>query len=426
MRLSAITRQFHALSVLQYKGFRLFWSGLMLQIAGHTMMQVTVGWLAFNLTGSALDLGYVTLALAVPSVSLTAVGGVFADRWDPRRIIAIIQAVAAVMVTTLAVLSITDRMELWHLIVGAFVTGSVIAFDQPSQQALFPRLLPDRRQLANAVPLIGVAWDFNRIISPAIAGFLIHAGGAGTSFLVSVAGFSAMVVMVQLVRPRKAERIHAGNVFQNLREGVSYIRRHQTFRILVSLAYLNSFLGMSYIPLLPIFAVDVLHVDARGLGFLASAGGVGAIAGGLFAPRMLGRFRAGRLLTVGTLLFGAALTGFAFSTSFPLSMALIAVEAAASTLVFVVIEIVLQMLVPDQLRGRVMGIMTIVWSMPALGAAVIAPIANFTSPSIALGGAAVLMTLNVLAIRIFSPALRNLGALQPIKPQSVEITGTDS
>ena len=411
MLLSAITRQLHVFTVLRHSGFRLFWSVLQLQIIGIVMMNFTIGWLAFDLTGSPLDLGYVTLALAVPSVTLTVVGGVFADRLDQRHIITTIQVIVAVVISVLAFLTLTDRIELWHLIAAAFVSGTAQAFDQPSQQALFPRLLPDRRQLINAVPLMSFAWEFNRIITPAIAGFAIRAGGAETSFFVSVSAFGVMAAGMQLLRPRRVARARSSNAFHSLVEGIGYIRHHPLFRVLVGLAYFNSLFGMGYIMLLPIFAADILNVDVLGLGFLASAGGVGAIVAILSAPRVLRRYAGGEVAALGTVLFGSALIAFAFSSWYLLSLLLLVVVGLSSTIVFLVVELNLQVLVPDELRGRVMGLMAIIWALPALGASIVASVANFTSPSQALSGAAVLMLVNIVALGIFSPALRSLGVV---------------
>ncbi len=408
---SIITRQLHVFTVLRYPGFRLFWSGLQLQIVGIMMMNFTIGWLAFHLTGSPLDLGFVTLAIAVPSVTLTMVGGVFADRLDPRHIITVIEVLIAAVVGVLAFLTLTDRIELWHLVAAAFVSGTVQAFDQPSQQALFPRLLPDQRQLINAVPLMSIAWDFNRIVTPSIAGFVIYAAGAETSFFVSVVAFATMAVVVQLLRPRRVQRVRSGNAFHNLAEGIGYIRRHPLFRVLFGLAYFNSLFGMSYIMLLPIFAEDMLYVDALGLGFLASAGGVGSIAAILSAPKVLRRYAGGKVAVIGTVVFGGTLLAFAFSSWYLLSFFLLVIAGFSATIGFLVVELNLQVMVPDELRGRVIGLMTIIWALPALGAALVASVANFTSPSLALGGAAVLMLLNIVALGIFNPALRGLGVV---------------
>ena len=413
---TVIGRQFQVFSVLRHREFRVYWTGLQFQITGLSLTYFTLGYLAFHLTGSALHLSFVTLALAGTSITLNMVGGVVADRLDPRHVLTTVQSIAAVVVSVLAFLTLTERLEIWHLIVGASLVGAFSAFDQPNRHALFPRLLPDRRQLANAVPLISLAWDINRIASPAAAGFMIHAAGAEISLFVGAVGFIIMAATVQLLRPRPVSRATAENMFRNLQEGFRYIRSHPLFRVLFGTSYLNNFLGMSYIFVLPIFAEDVLHVDARGLGIIASTGPVGGIAAGLTVPRLLRRYSARSVITLGTIGFGGFLMAFAASPWYILSV-LLMVGVGYSVIMYVVgAEVTLQMHVPDELRGRVMGLYGITWIMPTLGAAAVAAVANFVGAPLALGGAAALIIVNILAVNVFSPALRNLGVVDASDP----------
>jgi MFS family permease len=398
-------------TVLRHRSFRLYWTGNQFHIMGYVLTYFTIGWLAFDLTGSPLDLSFVTLSLAVPSVTLSLVGGAVADRLNPRHVLTVIQSIDAMVVGVLAFLTFTERVELWHLVVGASLMGILFAFDQPNQQALYPRLLPDRRQLSNAVPLLMWAWELNSIAWPAAAGFIIHASGAGTSFLMGAAGYAIMALVLQMLRPRPVPKGNQGNISGNMLEGLRYIWNRPLFRVLIGTCYVNFFLGMSYIFLLPIFAKDVLHVDPRGLGILAAAPAIGASVAIFIVPGLLRRYQSRSLFTVGTIAFGGCLVAFAASPWFIVSLILLAMVGFSGVTYTALTGVTLQALVPDELRGRVMGLYAIIWSLPPLGAAFVAAVANVTGVTWALGGASVLLIVNVLAVNVFSEAFRGLGVV---------------
>ncbi len=411
-----IARQFQVFAVLRYPSFRLYWTGFQFHIMGYALTYFTIAWLAFHLTGSALDLSFVTLALAVPSITLNVVGGAVADRLNPKHVLTVVQSIAATIVGVLAFLTLTERVELWHLVVGAALMGAFLAFDHPSRQALYPRLLPDRRQLANAVPLISMAWDLNRIAWPAAAGFIIYVAGPEASFFMGAMGFGIMAAVVQMLRPRRVPPAKQRNMVGNMADGLRYIWSRPLFRVLIGTCYMNNLLGMSYLFLLPIFAKDVLQVDSRGLGILASAAPVGGIMAVLIVPNILRRYRGRSIFTLGTIAFGGSLVAFAASPWFLLSLFLLAMVGFSGIMYTVATEVTLQTHVPDELRGRVMGLYGIVWSLPPLGAGMVAAVANFTGVPWAFGGAAVFLIVNILAVNMFSPALRGLGVVSASDP----------
>jgi MFS family permease len=421
---AVIGQQFQVFTVLRYRSFRLYWTGIQFHIMGYALTYFTIGWLAFEFTGSPLDLSFVTLGLAVPSIILNVLGGAVADRLNPKHVLTVVQSIAATVVGVLSFLTFTERVELWHLVVGAFLMGTFLAFDQPNRQALYPRLLPDRRQLTNAVPLLSMAWDLNRIAWPAAAGFIIHAAGAGTSFFMGAAGFGIMAIVVQMLRPRPVPRGNPGNIVGNMAEGLRYIWSRPLFRVLIGTCYVNNFLGMSYIFLLPIFAKDVLEVDARGLGILASAPAVGGVVAVLIVPGLLRRYSGRILFTLGTITFGGCLVAFAASPWFPVSLILLAMVGFSGLMYNVTTGVTLQAHVPDELRGRVMGLYGINWSLPPLGAAIVAAVANFTEVQWAFGGAAVLLIVNILAVNAFSVAFCGLGVADASGAKASQQEGT--
>src|SRR5688572_10860488 len=242
------------------------------------MFSFTLGWLAFEITGSQAQLGLIYLCGFVPQFALTLLGGVLADRVDARKLIGGAQVVSSTGIILVGLATMFGLAQLWHLALGAFLLGLANAIDEPSRASFFPRLLP-RTLLSSAVPLVSMAFGSSRVIAPSIAGFLIAAAGAPTSFLVSAAGVGTMLAVMFVVRPvREATRSH-GSLLHNFAESVTYIRGNEVFARAITVALLNATLAMGYIHMLPVFAKDLLQVDSRGLGILTSAAGIGALTG---------------------------------------------------------------------------------------------------------------------------------------------------
>ena len=417
MRANVSVELLRIFSALRYRDFRLFWTGLVGQITGMQMTIVTMGWLTFDITGSPFALGMINLATALPRLAITLIGGALADRWQPRGLIIGAQSFSAATVAALAALTLTDQITVWHLAIGAVLLGLVQAFDEPSRASIFPRLLPDRSLIPQAVPLISMAWSSTRIVAPSIAGFVIAAAGAGPSFLVGAAGSVIMVAMVSMVRSDTRAAIHPGgprtSVLHVLMEGVVYVWGNAAFRVVVVLAYVNSFLAMGSIMMLPVFAVDVFGVDSRGLGFMYSTQGVGAILG-LVAYAKLARVRPPGQIFVGALLaFSGSLLAFALTPWFFPAVGLLFLSAFFNTVQQTTGQVVLQTLVPDGLRGRVMGVHGTHWSFLPLGGAALNVAAHFVGAPTALAGSVTIAILIVAALGLRNVALHAVRLPQP-------------
>ena len=404
-----LKRQFQLFSVLKYPNFRLFWAGLMAQIHGQQMMYFTMGWLAFDLTGSPLTLGTIYLLQAIPRIALNLVGGVLADRMDQRMLISLAQGASALILCAIAVLAVTGQIEIWHLIVGSLSIAMVQAFDDPSRQALFPKLLPDRSLIASAVPVNAIIWQLARIIAPMAAGFIIAAAGAGMSFFLSAAGAAIMAFIVQIVRINKVKPVRARrrSMSQDLKEGARYAWNHMVFRMLIGTAFLNSAAAMGYIYVMPVFAKDVFHVDARGLGFLFTASGVGATVALLTVSRLVQAFPAGKVILISLFTFACLLVAFAFTTSFYLALGIMVLIGYTNFVYAIGSEIVLQTTVPDELRGRVMGLNGMLWSIILVGGFLLNLIANYLGAPIAVAMGGGVMVVYVLVVGLRSPTMRN-------------------
>ena len=406
--LSAIKSRTHVFDALRYRDYRLFWSGQVVSVLGFQMLIVAQGWLVYDLTGSRLQLGLVGLSSAIPAIVLNLVGGVIADKVNPRRLIMGTQSIAAVVLVVLATLTLTDLVRPWHVMVTAFLMGSLGAFDQPSRQAIFPHLI-DRRSLMNAVALNSAVWQGTRIIGPALAGVLIELVGAAVTFYLAAAGFVVFVLFLTAVRMPTIERATSANFLHDMAAGLRFIRDNHIFTFLLGMTFFNSFFGLSYIFLMPVFQKDILRVGASGLGLLLAMGGVGALSGTMIVASLGNVRRKGLLMIGGAVAFGITLVLFAYSPWFGLSLVLVALAGGTSSAYMISAQSTLQMLVPDQFRGRVMGFWGMTYQIMPLGgfqAGVMATI--FSAPfAVAVGGVAVIAFALLGTAR--DPQVRHLG-----------------
>ena len=395
------------LVALKERNFRLYWFALVTQVVGQQMFAFTLGWLAFEITGSQAQLGFIYLCGFVPQFALTLLGGVLADRVDARKLIGAAQINAAIAMIFIGLTVMFGVVQFWHLALGAFLMGMTNAIDEPARASFFPRLLP-RPLLRSAVPLVSMAFGSSRVIAPSIAGFLIAAAGAPTTFLLCAVGAGTMFAVLSLVRPASAEARSHGSLLDNFADSLRYIRGNEVFAKALMAALLNATLVMGYLHMLPVFAKDVLQVDARGLGFLTSAIGMGALTGLLsFAWAQLRT--SPRNLMVGALTgYNLALTGFAFSNWYWLSFGMLFVAGLCQGYVLTCVQVILQTLVEDRYRGRVMSVFTLVWGLIFFSGFLLNMAGSFVGPRVALaGGASIVLAYAWLSLSR-GTALRNL------------------
>ena len=261
---------------LHYPNYRAYWLGMLASVAGFRMFEFGQFWLAYQLTGSPLYLGYVGVAQAVPGVVLNLFGGVFADRLDKRRLIIITQVITAGLIFFLATVTALDVVNRWHVLLVAFLAGGVDAFNQPARQALFPYLI-ERLVMMSAVALNSTVWPGTAIVVPAIAGGIIALADTHVALYVASLGFLTMAVVVHRLNLPRIVIDAKGNPIQDLTEGLRFIVRNSIFSFLIAMTFFNSFFGISYQIMMPVFAVDVLKVGAPGQGMRLGVRGIGAL-----------------------------------------------------------------------------------------------------------------------------------------------------
>ncbi len=346
------------LRALRSRNYRLFFWGQGASLIGTWMTQTATIWLVYHLTGSALMLGVVGFANQFPNFLLTPFAGVWVDRWDHRQTIVITQILAMIQSLALAFLALTGTADVWHIIALSAFQGCINAFDMPARQSFVVKMVDHREDLSNAIALNSSMFSSARLIGPAIAGLIIAATNTGICFLID--GISYIAVIAGLLAMRLPARSQAvvrspDSVWRSLQEGFNYAFGFQPIRSILFLIALVSLVGMPYMTLLPIFASDILHGGPETLGFLMAASGLGALFTAVYLSSRPSALGLSKLIAIAPALFGTALIIFALSRVLWLSMLAVLFIGMSLILQHTSGNTVLQTIVEDDKRGRVMS-----------------------------------------------------------------------
>lgn len=397
-----------ALRALRHGNYRLFLGGQLISLVGTWMQIVAESWLMYRLTGSAALLGMIGFVSQIPTVVLTPVGGLIADKGDRRRILLITQCWSMVLAFTLAGLTLTHRIQVWHIFVLAILLGIGTAFDLPTRQAFVVEMV-GREDLPNAIALNSSMFNGARIVGPAIAGLLVGAIGEGWCFFINAASYVAAIGVLLRMQPVPTVRApQVGSPLAQLAEGFRFAFHVRPIRGLLLVIGLIGLMGSPYGVLMPIFAKEILHGGPNALGLLMGASGVGALGAALgLAARQGGVRGMGLLVAIFTAVFGASLILFSLSRSFWLSAFLLVPVGYAMMIPLASSNTLVQAMVPDELRGRVMAFHTMMFLGTApFGALIAGALAErIGAPhTVALGGAACMLGAALFALRL--PGLR--------------------
>ncbi len=345
------------LRALRYRNYRLYFAGQGISLVGTWMQQVAASWLVYRLTGSAVILGAFAFASQIPIFVLTPLGGLLADRISRPRILLFTQTLAMLQAFTLAILVLTNTVQVWHIIVLGIFVGCINAFDIPTRQSFLLDMIEKREDLSNAIALNSSLFNAARLVGPAIAGILIATVGEGICFLLNGASYLAVLaaLLAMNVPPQKIEPKTA-NPLQGLREGIAYAFGFSPIRSILLLVTLASVAGVPYIALMPIFARDILQGGSHTQGFLMSAAGLGALTGALFLASRKNVRGLGKIIAASAALFGAGLILFSLSKTLWLSLAALTLTGAGMMVQMASSNTVLQTLADDDKRGRVISL----------------------------------------------------------------------
>jgi MFS family permease len=395
------------LSALSHRNFRLFWSGQLISLIGTWMQQVGQAWLVLQLTGDPLALGIVAAAQFTPVLFLGLFAGIVADAMPKRRLLFWTQSAAAVLALILGVLVQTDSVQVWHVYLLALALGVVNSLDMPARQSFVVEMV-GRADVANAVALNSAVFNASRIVGPAIAGVTIAGIGLAPLFYVNAASYLAVLASLFMMRPselltpaRVVVERSLRSVFDHLVEGLRYVRGNPPIFLSISVLAVVATFALNFQVLIPLLARDVLGGQADTFGFLMAASGVGSLTAALSIA--FGQRPTLRLLLAGAGAVGVALIALGFSRFVPLSMILMFVAGWGLIAMAATTNTIIQMAVPDVLRGRVMSVYTTVFagSTPfgGLFAGTVAAAAGVPM-ALALGGAISLLAVVVAYFRL--------------------------
>jgi MFS family permease len=329
---------------------------------------VAQGWLVLQLTDSAFAVGLVTALGSLPILLFTLYGGVVADRVDKRRLVLLLQSLMLVEALTLGVLTHQGWITVHLVMALASFYGLLSAFEVPTRQSLVSEIV-GREDLMNAIALNSSAFNVARVIGPSIAGALIATVGLAACFFLNAASYLAVIAGLVLMRVRRPAIPSKAPAFGALKEGFGYIFGNRWPRALVTIVASFSVFGYSFLPMMPVFARDVLGLDADGYGAIVSAIGLGAAAGAIGMAATGGRNRGGRLVIGSFALFGVLLAAAAFAPGFWSALALFTAAGCLMAVNGILANTMLQLQAPDRLRGRVMGFYSfVVLGMAPFGA----------------------------------------------------------
>src|SRR5580658_11847 len=419
----------NALRALLHRNFRLFFCGQSLSLVGTWMTRLATNWLVYRLTGSSLLLGVITFAGQIPTFLLGPVAGVWADRWERRRVLLITQFLAALQSLALAGLTLSGRITITEIIWLSVLQGLINAFDMPARQSFLVQMVGGRADLSNAIALNSTMVNGARLLGPALAGIVIAAVGEGYCFLID--GLSYLAVIASLLAMKIGARTivkPATSMLVQLKEGWTYVSTFAPIRTVLLSFAIVSFMGVPYTVLMPVFATKILHGGPHTLGFLMGAAGVGSVIAALSLAARRSVRGLYRVIPTVAAVFGGGLIALSFSRNYWLSLALMGVTGFGMMKFSAASNTVIQTIVEEDKRGRVMSYYT----MAYMGASPFGSLlAGGLAPTIGAPGAVLLCGIGCVAgaawfwfqipkLRpVIGPIYRQLGIL-PVAPVAAD------
>ncbi len=401
--------RFRTFSSLRHADFRYLWTGTVMMSAGQWVQQVTLGWLLYDLTGNSVLLGALNGLRALPFLVTGPMAGVAADRMDRRKLLLGTQWVLIATAVIFGGLVWSPYLHVWHIFVFTLITGVAWTITEPVRMGLIPSAVP-KDELANAVAINSGGFNMMKVLGPALGGALIAWVGAAENFFVQAVAYAGVLWMIYRmnVPPQRAEARHT-SALANLKEGFAYVWSTPAVFALMALAYVPRIFAVPYQTLMPVFQKDVLKIGPEGLGLLMAAPGIGAVIAILTLASMGNRIkRQGRFLVGSIFVLGAAIILFSQITWFPLALVMLVIVGIFQMFFLASTATMLQMIVPDELRGRVLSLYMLDRGFMPLGALFAGTSAHFIGAptTVAIMGAIVIVLTALVAWRI--PVIRQL------------------
>jgi MFS family permease len=411
------------LRALRHRNYRLFFGGQSVSLIGTWITRIATSWLVYRLTGSALLLGIVGFCGQIPTLLLSPFAGVLVDRYDRHRILVITQVLSAMQSLALALLALPGIITVGEILFLQVLQGVINAFDTPARQSFIVDMIEDRADLPNAIALNSSMVNGSRIIGPSIGGIIIAAVGEGWCFMIDAISYVAVIAsLLAMTVAKKPRRESGARVVEELREGFSYVSRSLPMRSALLLLALVSTMGMPYTVLMPAIASGVLHGGPHTLGFLMTASGLGALTGALYLASRRSVIGLGRAMLLATFAFGIGLVAFSQSRVVWLSLILLPIVGGGMMVETASTNTILQTIVEEQMRGRVMSFYTMAFLGTAPLGSLLAGVAadRIGAPTtILVGGLACVAAGIWFAVRL--PSIR--AVLRPIYVQKGILPG---
>lgn len=409
------------LRALRSRNYRLFFLGQGLSLIGTWMQRVAMSWLVYDLTGSAFLLGFIGFLSMLPTLLVSPVAGVLIDRWPKHRVIVSTQVLAMLQAFVLAGLVLTHLITAQNatvlLIILSTFLGLVNAFDMPARQSFVVEMVERREDLSNAIALNSSLFNAARLVGPTVAGALVAAVGTGVCFLINGLSFVPVLAALLAMRVAPHQPRARRHVWLELSEGFRHGFGFAPLRAVLLLVGWTSLVGMPYTVLMPIFATRVFHGDARTLGYLIAAPGIGALLGAAYLASRRTVVGLGRVIAIATTLFGLSLAGFSFTDSLLLGLGLLVVAGLGMMVQMASSNTILQTLVEDDKRGRVMSLYVVTFAGTApFGSLLAGSLGEHlgAQSTVALSGAACLLAAAVFVLAL--PGLeRRAGPIYGVK-----------
>ncbi len=380
----------HTLRAFRHRNYRLFFYGQSLSVIGTWTQQVAVSWLVYRLTGSAWLLGVTGFAGQIAVFLFAPFGGLWADRFDRRKLLILTQATAMVLGFALAALTYAGRVEVWHVILIATLFGFVLAFDAPIRSSFTLDMVPSRQDLPSAIALNGGMQNGGRMVGPAIGGLLLATTSEAFCFLMN--GLSKLALMASLAMMTIAPQPKlppTARIWASFKEGAVYAWRLVPIRLLLPIVALVSFMVTPYLTLMPIIAAEIFAGGADTLGFLIGAAGFGGVVGVIYLASRQSVRGLARWAAIAAALAGASMIGFSYSRVLPLSLFLLAAAGFGVIVTAMSVNMIMQTIVEDEKRGRVMSFFTMSFlGMHPLGSLAAGALASWIGAphTLAIGG----------------------------------------
>ncbi len=373
---TAITNIF---SSLRSRNYRYYFIGQGISLVGTWIQNIALSWLVYRLTGSVFLLGLVGFTSQIPTFFLTPITGVVSDRYNRLRIMTFTQTLFMLHALTMALLVLSNLIEVWHIIALSIVFGIISAFDAPARQSLVIDLIDDPKNLGNAIALNSATFNAGRLVGPAIAGITIAIVGEGICFLLNALSFIAVIAaLLQIKIPVKPLAVHSTNLKKSFTEGFHYTFQSMPIRTLITMLAILSLIGLPYTVLMPAYAKEILNGGSDTLGYLMSGLGAGALAGAIFMAARRTVIGLGRIISINVCILGSAIALASFSENIYFSLITFSFSGFSMVLSLSSINTMLQTIADTDKRGRVMSF----YAMALMG---MAPMGSLLSGTMASG-----------------------------------------